>query len=299
MARVTCVDCGGEVIVDPTGRCPEGHMLGPAGSRVDHAIGTDTPHPDEPEPWIATIEPDEVEGQAAGPHAATDGATRLAQPVKSPGPAAASSNGTVDTDTLFNELHTLSQQSGDASPHTSNGTHAPQPTTATPAPADAADTSADPQQPSSIASQPSAPVEPTQTPPADATPTGPTTSPRRNGDTATELSDLASLEAMLQELSESPGAATGQAAGPDHTQDADAAGDRPRQEPAIEAPGVEIPPAPPAHARDRGEPTTPPPPPAAAPEAAAPSPPADDGLDLSNFTAKGRKVSGKGRRSRR
>ena len=296
MARVTCIDCGDEVVVDPAGRCPEGHLLGPAGSRVEHAIGTDAPHPDEPEPWIATIDPAEVEGQVADSPAAANGDARVARPVQAPGPSAASANGAVDTDALFNELHTLSELSGDAPPHTLNGNHAAQPATTTPAPARAPDDHAEPHRPSPAPGRPAAPVEPAPTPPADAAATGPATAPRRDADTAAELSDLASLEAMLQELSESPGQATGT----DATRDADA-DDGSRPPPTVATPGVEIPSAPPAHARDRAEPTTPPPPPPGpAPRDAAPSPPTgDDSLDLSNFTAKGRKVSGKGRRSRR
>lgn len=43
MARVPCLDCGIPVVVDPTGRCPEGHVVGvdadpevtPVGRRAD------------------------------------------------------------------------------------------------------------------------------------------------------------------------------------------------------------------------------------------------------------------------
>ncbi len=56
MARVHCPDCEMAVVVDPNGVCPEGHLIGNAGRRIELAIGDDTPHPDEPQPWSAMVE---------------------------------------------------------------------------------------------------------------------------------------------------------------------------------------------------------------------------------------------------
>ncbi len=61
MSRVQCTDCGIPVVVDPTGMCPEGHLVGAAGARVATAIGNGVPHPDEPEPWVASVELDPVD----------------------------------------------------------------------------------------------------------------------------------------------------------------------------------------------------------------------------------------------
>ena len=61
MSRVQCLECGIAVVVDPTGVCPEGHLIGGTGVRVAGAMGTDTRHPDEPEPWVATVVLDEAD----------------------------------------------------------------------------------------------------------------------------------------------------------------------------------------------------------------------------------------------
>jgi hypothetical protein len=61
VSRVQCLECGTAVVVDPTGVCPEGHLVGRAGVRVAGAMGSDVPHPDEPEPWVATVVLDEAQ----------------------------------------------------------------------------------------------------------------------------------------------------------------------------------------------------------------------------------------------
>lgn len=61
MSRVQCLECGMAVVVDPTGICPEGHLVGRAGVRVAGAMGSAVPHPDEPEPWVATVVLDEAD----------------------------------------------------------------------------------------------------------------------------------------------------------------------------------------------------------------------------------------------
>lgn len=296
MPRVTCIDCGSEVVVDPTGRCPEGHMLGPAGSRIEHAIGTDTAYPDEPEPWTATITAEEVELPSSGSEDEADGATRVARPVQAPAPPPDADDGSVDTDSLFSELHTLAQ-GGDAPQHTDNGNGASPPAPPTQPPATAPSTRTVPDAPATAEATDATTDADVRAPAAPPS----TASPRRDEGTAAELSDLASLEAMLQELSESPSAPTPSEPASDATGGTVAGPDA-----AGEATGEQRPPTPPAHARG-GDGPPPPPPPGAGDSApsppagdAAPSPPPEDGgLDLSNFTAKGKKVSGKGRRLRR
>jgi hypothetical protein len=55
VSRVQCRDCNMEVVVDPTGRCPEGHLVGVAGERIAGSIGEGPRHPDEPEPWVGRV----------------------------------------------------------------------------------------------------------------------------------------------------------------------------------------------------------------------------------------------------
>jgi hypothetical protein len=71
VARVHCPDCEMAVVVDPNGVCPEGHLIGNAGRRIELAIGDHTPHPDEPEPWTADSKPSARSGSAgnaSAPH---------------------------------------------------------------------------------------------------------------------------------------------------------------------------------------------------------------------------------------
>jgi hypothetical protein len=123
VSRVHCLDCAADVVVDPRGFCPSGHQLGTSGARVAEAIGSDVPHPDEPEPWVGRIEPEEV-AEVAAP------APRAPVPQAAPGlPQAAPPP--IDTQDLFAELGALGDL-GDETPATMNG-HTPAPS-ATPAP---------------------------------------------------------------------------------------------------------------------------------------------------------------------
>ncbi len=114
MSRVHCIDCGNGVVVDPSGLCPEGHHVGSAGQRIDGAIGSATPHPDEPEPWVGRVDV-KVED------APEDAAPRAIRPPAAPGadvsPAATEQ---IGPDDLLRELHTI----GDDSPPAD---HAPAP----------------------------------------------------------------------------------------------------------------------------------------------------------------------------
>jgi hypothetical protein len=61
VTRVHCVDCGTDVVVDPLGHCPDGHLLPATGTRVSTAIGSHEPYPDEPVPWVGRVALDESE----------------------------------------------------------------------------------------------------------------------------------------------------------------------------------------------------------------------------------------------
>lgn len=101
MARVQCFDCDMPVVVDPNGRCPEGHDLGPVGERIEQSLGRAEPHPDEPQPWVAVLDEDEVapEQESRTP--------RAPRPISvGPEPSEAELNsGTADG--LLQELHAL------------------------------------------------------------------------------------------------------------------------------------------------------------------------------------------------
>lgn len=118
MSRVHCLDCATDVVVDPLGHCPEGHLLPANGRRVSDAIGSHEPYPDEPEPWVG-----QVELEAPEPAHAT--ATRSAQPAAAPGFAPAEREAaSVD---LLRELGALGSDEPVPSPTTppaANG-HAP------------------------------------------------------------------------------------------------------------------------------------------------------------------------------
>lgn len=134
MPRVQCFDCDMPVVVDPNGRCPEGHDLGPVGERIEQSLGRTEPHPDEPEPWVAILESDE-------PGPSDDPEPRRAQPI-TVGPAPSDEDAGGSTEGLLHELHAL-HGGGDA---------------LTP---DPAKTSATPHDP-----QPNPPSAPRSTPPA-------------------------------------------------------------------------------------------------------------------------------------
>jgi hypothetical protein len=103
VSRVQCLECGIAVVVDPTGVCPEGHTVGGAGVRVAQAMGTDSVHPDEPEPWVATVVLDDAEvGPAARP--------RTIRPVPVAGADAATEeehDAATDHESMLRELHAL------------------------------------------------------------------------------------------------------------------------------------------------------------------------------------------------
>lgn len=99
MPRVQCFECDMPVVVDPNGRCPEGHDLGPVGERIEQSLGRNEPHPDEPEPWVAILESDE-------PAPSHDTEPRRAQPI-SVGPAPADEDAGGSTEGLLHELHAL------------------------------------------------------------------------------------------------------------------------------------------------------------------------------------------------
>jgi hypothetical protein len=103
-----CIDCGTSALIDPSGRCPEGHEVGAAGARVASAIGSAGPHPDEPLPWVGTVELDPAVLDAAPPE------PRVARPPSVPTndetagvPAAPGAPAAGATDELLRELHAL------------------------------------------------------------------------------------------------------------------------------------------------------------------------------------------------
>ena len=121
MPRVHCLECDGLVVVDPSGVCPEGHQLGPAGARVAEAMGHGTAHPDEPEPWIYRIEPHELavavgagvngaEVNGDAPHVAGSNGNgpRVARPMSAPGFDPFDDTAEVGhAESLLRELHSL------------------------------------------------------------------------------------------------------------------------------------------------------------------------------------------------
>jgi hypothetical protein len=101
VARVQCFDCDMPVVVDPNGRCPEGHDLGPVGERIEQSLGRAEPHPDEPQPWVAILDADEVEPAPQTP------APRPVRPISiGPEPSEAELD-SGSADGLLQELHAL------------------------------------------------------------------------------------------------------------------------------------------------------------------------------------------------
>ncbi len=123
MSKVHCLECGRQVIVDPRGQCPDGHTVGTAGNRIEMAMGHESAHPEEPDPWVYRIEPTEVDDEAepSGPgpslrvaDAVADGRTngsgpaREARPVRAPGlPQGDEDDEPADAESLLRELHSL------------------------------------------------------------------------------------------------------------------------------------------------------------------------------------------------
>ena len=112
MSQVHCLECGIQVVVDPRGQCPVGHTVGTPGNRIEMAMGHETAHPDEPEPWVYRIAPAEADGGAR--HGAGEGSTNgtgpapEARPVRAPGlPASDADDEPADAESLLRELHSL------------------------------------------------------------------------------------------------------------------------------------------------------------------------------------------------
>jgi hypothetical protein len=100
VSRAHCLDCGTDVPIDPLGHCPEGHLLPAQGRRVESAIGSDDYHPDEPEPWVAQVDPPAT--------ARTEDVVPSAEPQAAPGLAPAQRETT--TGDLLRELGSLSSR---------------------------------------------------------------------------------------------------------------------------------------------------------------------------------------------
>jgi hypothetical protein len=108
--RAHCLDCGDHVVIDPTGRCPSGHEVGIPGARIEGSLGSSTPHPGEPEPWVARVE---LDVELSPPPAATP-TREIRPPAAPPAPLATtlptSPPAPVPTarpDDVLRELHSL------------------------------------------------------------------------------------------------------------------------------------------------------------------------------------------------
>lgn len=201
-----CPPCGTSVLVDPSGRCPEGHTVGAAGARIAASLGSSGPHPEEPEPWVADIELDAVSVEDLPE------APRVARPPTVAGldePDPADGRGTED---LLRELHALGDLTGPspaAPAASSNGAATPPPPPAVPPHAAAPGTPAPPP-------PPFAPPAARPTPPPSAPPTAPPTPPAPPAASAvatpeapsggpapvTDLEELASLAAAVRSVDE-------------------------------------------------------------------------------------------------
>jgi hypothetical protein len=183
-----CTDCGTPALIDPSGRCPEGHEVGHPGDRVATAIGTSAPHPDEPKPWVGVvdIDPIRIDNQPLEPRVALPPslpAVQGATPdvVRDPAPA-------VGSDDLLRELHAL----GDLDDLGSGG---PAETPPSPARATAPPAAAQPPPPAPAAH---APVQ--SVPPANLAVTPGSPAPPSSPEEATDLDELASLAAAIGSL---------------------------------------------------------------------------------------------------
>ena len=136
MSQVHCLECGGKVVVDPRGQCPDGHTVGTPGNRIEMAMGHETAHPDEPQPWVYRIDPAEVDGEAkqgaararlSVANGATDGTTngsgpaRPARPVRAPG-MPEEDDEPADAESLLRELHSLAALDTALTHRTDDGT---------------------------------------------------------------------------------------------------------------------------------------------------------------------------------
>ncbi len=169
MARVHCPDCEMAVVVDPNGVCPEGHLLGHAGSRIELALGDRSPHPDEPEPWTAIVEAAE-QASVAAPE------PEPARPIRplSVGPDAPSGSDEGSNDDVMRELSALSDLEAIAEERAATGPSSPPAAPSADAPAPPPRTA----EPSWTPPPPTAPVPPpAPAAPAPAAETPPTPAP--------------------------------------------------------------------------------------------------------------------------
>jgi hypothetical protein len=206
VSRGHCLDCGDQVVIDPAGRCPEGHHVGALGARIEGALGSGTRHPDEPEPWVARVEiADDPLPAVAAP------VREIRPPAAPPAPAATASSppAAARADDLLRELHSLAELGGlgadgpsatppvatNGTPAVTNGTPAATngspaaPTNGTaPAPTNGAHTAA----PRQVV----APAEPHRTPGSGSAPSA----------TRPVFDELTALEAAVQALTATNGA---------------------------------------------------------------------------------------------
>jgi hypothetical protein len=193
VSRAHCLDCGDHVVVDPAGRCPEGHHVGVAGARIEGALGSHTPHPDEPEPWVARVDLDE-EDLSPTPAAPAREIRPLSVPAAEPPlDGAGSTSSTGRSEDLLRELHSL----GDLGDLTG-------PSSATSAAASSA-----PSAPSSpeAGEPPAVWTAPAAATPAPATPVTPPAAPSPVPSSRPAFDELTALEAAVQALTADRGVA--------------------------------------------------------------------------------------------
>lgn len=190
MSRVPCVECSTDVVVDPGGYCPSGHHLPSAGARVEAGIGSELVHPDEPEPWVGRIEPDEVAAVSApAPRVATPRAAPGLEPAAPPPPAAQD---------LFAELGALNDEpaADPAVPQRPDQGSAPAPESWTPGA----------MPPTEAPSAAGSSAEPWASPAVPDDHGGQTTAPgpADRPEAREALSEISALEAAVQSLSDEP-----------------------------------------------------------------------------------------------
>lgn len=204
MPFAPCPACDRTALVDPSGRCPEGHLVALA------TVGGDATAPprDEPVPWTRAIRTSDLPGEPAEPRAA----------VPPSGPAAVPDEDGVDADgtaDLLQELHALSDLAASAPPVTPFRRVAPAPPVVEPAPpvrsmSEGAPASGEVPAPIETPATPEPPtVEPI---PATAVPAPPSVSharpaPPSSPEEATDLDELTSLAAAMGALDHRAGTA--------------------------------------------------------------------------------------------
>jgi hypothetical protein len=341
VSRAHCLDCGDHVVVDPAGRCPEGHHVGVAGARIEGALGSHTPHPDEPEPWVARVDLDE-EDLSPTPAAPAREIRPLSVPAAEPPlDGAGSTSSTGRSEDLLRELHSLGDL-GDLAGRAS---------------ATSAAASSAPSAPSfpEAAEPPAVWTAPAAATPAPATPVTPAAPPSPAPSSRPAFDELTALEAAVQALTadrdvattnghissnghadmngqaetnglassnghgprleellgpETPGGASaptssspppGPASSVPHEDAAESGPERwsvlaDVAELAEHRPAPPAPPAPSEASSPQAAIPTAPPAEAAPAEPPPPAPAADTGIDLGNFTARGKRVGSTGKR---